>query len=93
LLEHAGRLGDQVATWILAGVKAGPAGNAGCGGYVMATQAHPVAAQATESGEEGQEGIVILQGRVEAEDLIQLYYSWGKVCLAWRHSHLVDKNE
>jgi hypothetical protein len=59
----------------------------------MAAQAHPVAAQAAEGGEEGQKWIVVLDGGVEAEDLIQLRYSWGKIYLARWHSHLVDKNE
>jgi hypothetical protein len=39
-----------VATRILAGVKAGPAGNAGRSGDVMAAQPHRVAAQAAETG-------------------------------------------
>jgi hypothetical protein len=59
----------------------------------MATQAHPVAAQSAEGGEEGKENIVVLHGGVEAEDLIQLRYPWGEIGLAWGHSHLVDKNE
>jgi hypothetical protein len=52
-----------------------------------------VAAQAAEGGEKGQEGIVVLHGGVEAEDLIQLRYSWGKIYLAGWHSHLIDKNK
>ena len=71
MLEHARRLGDQVQARILAGVQAGPAGNTGRSGNVMTAQAHPVAAQAAEGGEKGQEGIVVLHGGVEAEDLIQ----------------------
>lgn len=59
----------------------------------MAAQSHPMAAQAAEGGEEGQEGIVVLRGGVEAEDLIELRYPWGEIALAWWHSHLVDKNE
>ena len=59
----------------------------------MAAQPHRMAAQAAEGGEIGEEGIVVLEGGVEAEDLIQFCYSWGQIYLAWWHSHLVDKNE
>jgi hypothetical protein len=52
-----------------------------------------VAAQTPEGGEEGQEWIVVLHGRIEAEDLIQLRDPWGEIDLTWRHSHLIDKNE
>jgi hypothetical protein len=59
----------------------------------MAAQAHPMAAQAAEGREEGQEKIVILHGGVEAENLIQLRDPWSEIDLTWWHSHLIDKNE
>jgi hypothetical protein len=52
-----------------------------------------VAAQTAKGGEKGEEGIVVLEGGIEAEDLIQLRYSWCDIDLAWGHSHLIDKNE
>jgi hypothetical protein len=93
MLEHARRLGDQVPTRILTGVKAGPAGNAGRSGDVVAAEAYPMAAQSAKAREKVEEGIVVLQGGVETEDLIQFRYSWSEIYLTWRHSHLVNENE